>query len=164
MQDTSRKADAAAFRLLAIRDRSVSEMRNRLEQRFGIEQAEKTVTKLKSQGLLNDANFASRWRQSREKRKPRGPAMIKRELRQRGIAETDIEAALIDFDSASVAYRAVARYAERQTKLGKATFDRRVRSFLDRRGFESGIIRETLQRLHVELGLQDDYRPNSAEP
>ena len=89
--------------------------------------------------------------------------MIKRELRQRGVAEAAIEAALKDFDSAGVAYRAVARYASRQANLRKAAFDRRVGSFLDRRGFAPGIMRETLHRLHVELDLQDDTGPSLLE-
>lgn len=164
MQDPSRKAKAAALRLLAIRDRSVSEMKNRLELRFGMEQAEKTVSKLESQGLLNDAAFANRWRERRETRRPLGAAMIKRELRQRGVAETTIEAELEDFDASAAAYRAAAKYAERQTKHGKAAFDRRVGAFLGRRGFETETIRGTLRRLHAELDLHEDFRSSSPAP
>ena len=164
MQEPSRKADAAALRLLAIRDRTVSEMRSHLERRFGAELAERTVTKLLSQGLLNDTDFAHHWRQNREKRKPRGLTMIKQELRQRGIAEDTIEAALENFDSADAAYRAVAKYASRQTALDKLSFDRRVGAFLGRRGFEPRIIRGTLRRLHTELDLQNEGQPSLPEP
>ena len=108
---------------------------------------------LQSQGLVDDADFAGQWRQSRERRKPSSRGMIEQELKQKGVADNVIEEALVDFDSTGAAYRAVSKYASRQAGRDKATFDRRVRAFLSRRGFEPEIVRTTLHRLRQELSI-----------
>ena len=141
----------AALRLLAIRPRTVDEMRQRLATRFGAAAAEKTITRLQAQGLLNDADFAQQWRNSRERRKPRSQGMIQRELRAKGVADEIISQTLEGYDSAAAAHRAAARYAARQSGVGRAVFDRRVGAFLNRRGFNGETIRQTLERLREEL-------------
>ena len=149
------RARGAAFRLLALRPRSVAEMREKLERRFGIELAEITVSSLESDGLLDDAEFAQQWRDSRDRRNPCGRRLIENELKQRGVPAEAIETALHDFDSNDAACRAAARYAARQSGRNRATFDRKVGAFLHRRGFEYGTIRETLQQLRAELEIKD---------
>ncbi len=145
------RARNAALRLLAVRSRAVEEIRNRLSQRYPATIVEQTLARLQSEGLLNDAEFAQQWRSSRERRKPRSRGMIERELRDKGVEDSVISGTLEGYDSAGAAYRAAARYAARQSHCDRATFDRRVGSFLNRRGFEPSVIRQTLQRLREEL-------------
>ena len=145
------RARGAALRLLAVRSRTVAELRERLGQRFQSEAVEQTLASLLDEGLLNDSDFAQQWRYSRERRKPRSRSMIERELKQRGIADDIISETLEDYDSLDAAYRASVRYAARQSGNDRPTFDRRVGAFLGRRGLEAGVIRHTLQRLHKEL-------------
>ena len=145
------QASNAALRLLAIRPRTVDEMRQRLATRFGAAVAEKTISGLQAQGLLNDADFAQQWRNSRERRKPRSQGMIQRELRAKGVADEIISQTLEGYDSAAAAHRAAARYAARQSSGGRAVFDRRVSAYLNRRGFNGETIRQTLERLREEL-------------
>ena len=149
------RARGAALRLLTLKSRSVSEMRERLCRRFDDETVEVAVNRLVAEGLLNDGDFAQQWRQSRERHKPRSPGMIRRELAQRGVADELIDQALEGFDPLEAAYRAVSRYAARQAKNDRSTFDRRVGAFLSRRGFESRVIRQTLHRLCDELDVGD---------
>ena len=149
------QARNTALRLLAIRPRTVEEMRHRLSQRYGASVVEQTVARLQSEGLLNDAEFAQQWRSSRERRKPRSRGMIERELRDKGVEDSVISETLEGYDSADAAYRAAARYAARQSHCDRTTFDRRVGAFLNRRGFEPGVIRQTLQRLREELAESD---------
>ena len=148
-------ARVAALKLLAVRSRSVAEMRQRLSSRFGQHVVEPTVTRLVDEGLLNDAEFAHQWRQSRERRKPRSRQMIERELKQRGVSSEVASGALEGYDSLDAAYRAAARYSARQAGNNRGIFDRRVGAFLARRGFESSIVRQTLDRLREELGVGD---------
>ena len=163
--NTSRKpkdaerAQGVALRLLALRPRTVAEMRQHLSQRFGNEPAEQTVARLQTEGLLNDAEFARQWRDSRERRKPRSPGMIERELKQRGVATDTISKALEDFDSHAAAHRAAARYAARQAGNGCVAFNRRVGAFLSRRGFEPEVIRLTLHQLREDLGIAEFNSP-----
>ena len=154
-QSEAALARNAALRLLAVRPRTVAEMRERLEPRFGAPAAKQTVTRLQSEGLLNDAEFARQWRSSRQRRKPRSQRMIERELRSKGVAEEVIADALGDYDSSDAAYRAAVKYAARQKESGRAAFDRRVGAFLERRGFEYGIVRRILQQLRGELDISD---------
>ena len=149
------QARSAALRLLAVRPRTIEEMRQRLGQRYGASVVEQTVARLQSEGLLNDAEFAQQWRSSRERRKPRSRGMIERELRDKGVEDSVIRETLEGYDSANAAYRAAARYATRQSHCDRTTFDRRVGAFLNRRGFEPGVIRQTLRRLREELAESD---------
>ena len=153
------QASNAALRLLAIRPRTVDEMRQRLSTRFGAAAAEKTIIRLQAQGLLNDAAFAQQWRNSRERRKPRSQGMIQSELRAKGVADEIISQTLEGYDSAAAAHRAAARYAARQSAGGRAVFDRRVGAFLNRRGFNGETIRQTLERLREELQITKAESP-----
>ena len=159
----SLRARGAALRLLAAKPRSVAEMRERLGHRFAKDVVEQTVAHLVREGLLNDEQFAQQWRQSRERRKPRSRRMIAQELKQRGVADDVISDALQDFDSSDAAYRSVVKYANRQDRSNRATFDRRVSAFLGRRGFEPGIIRQTLTRLREELAVGSPVSPEMAD-
>ena len=149
------QARSAALRLLAIRPRTVAEIRKRLESRFGTPEVEQTLDRLQSEGLLNDTEFARQWRSSRERRKPRSRRMIEQELQSKGVAEDIASNALEGYDSYDAAYRAVAKYAARQKGNSRIAFDRRVDAFLERRGFERAIIRRVLQQLREELDLSE---------
>ena len=158
-QETAR-ARGAALRLLTLRPRSVAEMRERLSRRFDRDLVDQTVSRLEAEGLLNDSDFATQLRQSRERHKPKSRGAIAKELRQRGVSAEVIEGTLLDFDSNAAAHQAASRYASRQSQSDRATFDRRVGAFLQRRGFEPSIIRDTLRTLRGEMGIR---QTNAAE-
>ena len=152
------RAWGAAQRLLALRARSVEEMRQRLGQRYSRPVVEQTIARLLDASLLNDADFAAQWRQSRERRKPRSRGAIERELKQRGVDHEIVEQAFDGYDSLAAAHRAAAPYAARQVRNDCATFDRRISAFLGRRGFEPDVIRQTLGRLREELAVTSHPR------
>ena len=149
------QARAAALRLLAIRSRTVSEMRDRLTARFATPLVEQVLARLQSEGLLDDTEFARQWRSSRERRKPRSRRMIEQELQRKGVPEDIASNALEGYDSSDAAYRAAAKYAARQKRSSRVTFDRRVGAFLERRGFEPAIIRQTLRQLREKLDISE---------
>ncbi len=157
------RARGAALRLLTLKPRTVSEIRERLGSRFDGDSVEQAVSRLLSEGLLDDAEYAQQWRDSRERRKPRGRRMITKELKARGIAGHLIEHALEGYDSTDAARRAASRYAARQSASDRATFDRRVGAFLHRRGFEPEIIRQVLQELRDELNITNSLSTESAD-
>ena len=148
-------ARGAALHLLALRPRTVAEMKQRLSKRFGADLSEQTVATLEAEGLLNDLAYAQQWRESRERRNPRSQRMIATELKQKGVSDENIQDALQDFDSRSAAHRAALRYATRQAGKDRATFDRRVGAFLERRGFQASVIRDTVRQLREELGINE---------
>ncbi len=155
------RARGTALRLLALRPRTVSEIQERLGRRFGKNAVDEAVKRLLSEGLLNDADYANQWRQSRERHKPRSRGMIARELKSKGVADEFIDDALEGYDSSDAARRAAHRYASRQSGAGRIAFDRRVGAFLARRGFEPSVIGKVLQEFREELeidNLSDDSR------
>ncbi len=155
LKKESDRARGTALRLLALRPRTVLEIREQLGRRFGKDAVEETVGRLLSEGLLDDADYANQWRQSRERHKPRSRGMIARELKTRGVADDLIEDALEGYDSSDAARRAAQRYASRQSGAGRTAFDRRVGAFLARRGFEPSVIRQVLQELREELEVDN---------
>ena len=145
------KAKQAALRLLAYRPRAVEELRRRLKERFSEAAVEQTLAGLQTQGLLDDAAFAREWRRQRERRRPRGPAIISNELRRLGVDSEVVQEALADFDAAENAYRAAARYASRLSQKDFSEFKRKLWGFLQRRGFDGSVARQTVDRLWQEL-------------
>ena len=73
-----------------------------------------------------------------------------------GVDSEVVREALSDYDSAENAYRAAARYASRLVGAEFPEFRRKLWAFLQRRGFESAVIRQTVERLREELFDPDD--------
>ncbi|NQW23505.1 MAG: regulatory protein RecX [SAR202 cluster bacterium] len=145
------KAKNAALRLLTYRARSEKEVRQRLAGRYTEEAIDRTITALLRQGLLDDAAFAKQWREQREKFRPRGPAVIRRELQKFGVDTDVIQEALSDFDSSANAYRAGSKYATKLSVEDGGIFRRKLGGFLYRRGFQGDALGQTVERLWREL-------------
>lgn len=158
LDNSTERGLAAGLRMLAHRARTEAEVRNRLARRFTPEVVAQTTAQLKERRFLDDAEFARGWRESRERRRPRGEALLRRELLQRGVAPDVIEEALEGFDAASNAYRAGCRLARRISAATGQDFRRRLWAHLQRKGFEQGVVRKTVERLWQELPeLQHGY-------
>ena len=145
------KAKNAALRLLAYRSRSEKEIRRRLQGRFTDEAIDRTLHNLRRQGLLDDAAFAREWREKRERFRPRGPGVIRQELRRLGVDSEIIREALSGFDAGANAYRAGSRYAAKLPVEDAAAFRRKLGAVLHRRGFEGEVLGQTVDRLWREL-------------
>ena len=60
-----RKAQEAAVRLLSYRPRSEAELRTRLNRRFPSTAVDEVLRALKQRSLVNDQDFAKLWAESR---------------------------------------------------------------------------------------------------
>jgi regulatory protein len=86
---------AAAARFLEARPRSSDEVRRRLRDAgYRAELVEGTLERLTELGYLDDAAFARGWVESRDRARPRGARALRDELRRKGVAAADAEAAL----------------------------------------------------------------------
>ena len=142
-----------ALRYVSFKPRTVAEVRRRVGRDFEQPVVEQALTSLKRYGYLDDAEYASQWRRSRDRRKPRGASLIRRELRAKGIAEPIIDDALTGLDEVDAAYRAGERRSGRLLARGPmpyADFHRKMWDYLQRRGFRSGVTRDTVRRLWAE--------------
>jgi regulatory protein len=141
----------AAYRYLGYRPRSESEVKTRLKQRgFESDVVDVVLTRLKEQGLVDDAAFAQFWRENREAFSPRSRWLTGRELRQKGIESEVIDQAVGDLDESDGAYRAALAKAGHWPLLDYQSFRRRLGDYLRRRGFGYGVIVRTVERIWQE--------------
>ena len=140
-----------ALRLVASRQRSEHELRQRLAQRCRNGAAiEAAIARLRELGLIDDTAFAQSWTESRDRASPRSARMIATELRQKGVAREAAEAAAAGVDEAEAAYRAAARRAAAMKALDFSDFQQRLGNFLLRRGFSHEIAGEAVRQLWRE--------------
>jgi regulatory protein len=138
--DNLRAARAAAYRLLARRDRSRRELAERLSLKFPKAAVAAVVGGLAADGLLDDDRLARRLAERWAAERNFGPRRIRLELARRGLAPVS------DLGTDPDAVRAAAvRAARRHLKAGAEPGDprtvRRLAGYLERRGFSGADIR-----------------------
>lgn len=144
-----------ALNLLKRRLRSREELRAALTRRK-VEEAEieALLNELTEVGLLDDWRFARSWVHTRDRLSPRGEYVLKEELRQKGIAAEIITEVLKERqlevedeespDEFSLALQAARGRQRLYAGLPKEVRERRLTSFLQRRGFSYAVIRRIL--------------------
>jgi regulatory protein len=145
--DRRRAALETAAAMLARRPRSEREVRRRLEgRRFDAPVIEETVARLRELKLLDDAEFARAWTESRDRSSPRGRRLIVQELRAAGVAgPTAIEAASAVSEE-EAAYRVAEKKARALASCDYRAFRDKLGAHLQRRGFGWETARATVDR------------------
>lgn len=155
-EDAVNKAVDRALRFLAYRPRSVVEVRKNLAQHDVPESViEAAVSRLSAQGYLDDQAFVSYWVENRSTFNPLSPRALRYELKQKGVADAVINAALERVDAGDSAYRAALGKAQRLRGTSRKVFREKIAGQLQRRGFSFGIIRDTIQKLAHDLLAED---------
>lgn len=84
----------AAMNLLARREHSVQELRNKLKRRFGDKSMiDEQLSRLATEHLQSDARFAESYARQRVSR-GYGPVRLREELRERGVSEADVDVSI----------------------------------------------------------------------
>lgn len=87
----------AAARFLEVRPRSVDEVRRRLcDAGYRPDLVAVAIERLTDLGMLDDEAFARAWVESRDRARPRGERALRAELRQKGVGDELIAAALAE--------------------------------------------------------------------
>jgi regulatory protein len=155
--ESADKAYQAALRYLEARPRSTTEVRQRLQRKdFAPEAIEAAIGRLSELELLDDSAFARFWVENRQANRPRGVSALRDELRRKGIdtgvaAEVLSDTSLTGDEAASartLARGALRKYADSRDRKA---FERRMGSYLQRRGFGFEIIRPIVEQLWAEL-------------
>lgn len=145
-----------ALNFLSYRPRSVAEVHRRLSKKqFDGQVIDEVIARLSRAGLLDDDAFARYWLENREAFKPRGSRALRYELRQKGVADSIVDALLTDYDESDAAHRAARAQAQKLTRIHDYDIDvlrTKLHAFLNRRGFSFGITRDTVDRLLKESG------------
>jgi regulatory protein len=152
--------EAAAVRLLARREHSVEELRRKLVTKgYPAETIEPVIQKLAGKRLVSDERFTSSFVHHHAKR-GQGPVRIRAELRQQGIADSQVEEAL---RSAEVDWVQLAREVRRR-KFGasppRGPSERAKQArFLQYRGFDAEQLRAAFREESSEADGAPDITP-----
>ena len=151
--DDEEKAYEKALKFLAPRPRSEAEVRRRLT-RHELTPAliDTVVARLQRAGLLDDQAFAAYWVENRSTFRPRSSRVLRMELKQKGLGEAEVRAALSNTDDENAAYLLGAKRVRRLTGLPRDEFRRKLGDFLARRGFNYDVIEPVVERLWTEHG------------
>ena len=149
-------ANTIALNALVARAKSKGELLAHLKTR-GVEDdvAQATIFRLQEKGLIDDAEFAKAWTQSRHSSKKLSKRIIAGELRTRGVDQQSIDEALDEIDDESeyrTAFSLAMRKYSTMSRLEPEVQVRRIQSLLQRKGFSFS----TIGRVIRELGVQSD--------
>lgn len=147
-EDRCEQALQQALRFLEYRPRSVAEMRQYLTKR-GFEEAviETVLERLQETSWLDDTAFAKAWVENRNTFRPRSKAVLRRELRQKGVAEEVVQSVLDEQDETALALQAAQKVLRRYASLEWPQFRQKLGAYLLRRGFSYSIIVPVLIQL-----------------
>ena len=159
--DSAEWAKEIAFRYLAFRPRSSTEVRRHLRKK-DVEDGiiDRVIDRLNELKLLDDAAFAQYWVEQRETFKPRSRRALQYELYQKGLSRQIIDAAVAEVDEMAAAQRAGEKKAVLWAHLPEEEFHHKMRGFLGRRGFNYAITAEVSRQLWRDTGGRDSSTEN----
>ena len=156
-QDSQEVAVQKALHFLDYRPRSKAEVCRNLEKHgFSEEVIAAVFERLERNGLVNDVQFAQTWVDNRSEFRPRGRRLLSMELRQKGLADEAIDAALIELDEEELVYRAALKQAHKLRSLPRLDFRRKLVGFLVRRGFGYDVIGPVLDQVWQDIMNTED--------
>jgi len=140
-----------ATKLLSVRKRSVFEITKRLRQKKIAENIiDEIVKELFEYKYLNDEEFAEAYINDRINFNPRGNFLIRKELREKGIAENIISEKIKELLPAKKELELAKKAAEKKLEylnkdLEKNKVYQKIGAYLQSKGYSSYIIREALE-------------------
>lgn len=161
-EDDVKTALNLAVNFLSYRMRSEKEIRDYLQKKdIASDVAEQVLPRLTRLGYVDDAEFAKTFVRSRKRTSSKGPAVIHRELQQKGIAASHILAALEDYSFAEQVETAVAlatKQARRKMNKSNAETKQSIYQTLAGKGFSRDVIESALNRADLNKSEEDEWR------
>ena len=156
-EENLQEAKDAAFKLLAYRERSKQELKDRLAQKgFKLDVIRRVIEMLDTLGYIDDREFAKSWVKDRISR-GFGPYRVRQQLREKGIKDKTIEKVVEDNYDFELEYELALKLA-RKKKLrysGDPNRERwyKLKEVLRRKGFSFSVIDTVLEDV-----LKEDKR------
>ncbi len=149
--DAEEVAHERALKFLAVRPRSETEVRQRLQKhQVAAPAIDAVIVRLRASGLLDDQAFARYWVENRTTFRPRSQRVLRMELKRKGVTGDALGAALDDANDAEAAYALAAKRAPRWAALPELEFRRKLNDYLARRGFGYDVIETVVARVRTE--------------
>ena len=116
--DARERALQQAMLFLSYRPRSEKEIRQNLSKHeIPEEVVEETIERLRENGLANDNKFARVWVENRNTFRPRSRRVLTMELRQKGLDDETVQAAVSNVDENALAFDSARKRAGRFKSL-----------------------------------------------
>ena len=149
-------AHTIALNALVTRAKSKGELLAHLKKR-GVENdvANAIIYRLQEAGLINDAEFAKAWTQSRHNAKKLSKRIIAGELRSRGVDQLSIDTALNEIDEEDEYHMAFSFAMKKYSTMSRLEAEvqiRRIQSLLQRKGFSFDLIGRVIRELDIHSG------------
>jgi len=157
LADDLERAFQSAANFIQYRIRSEAEVEQNLKKKGFTEPIiNNTVNRLKEAGMVNDEEFARQWVEIRITSKPRSRRLLEYELRQKKVDHLEIQQAIASIpDELTLAVQAARKKLPQFNNLEKDVFNRKVSSYLLRKGFSYEVIRKAIGELWEELSTQN---------
>ncbi|MEQ6377948.1 recombination regulator RecX [Bacillaceae bacterium S4-13-56] len=152
-----------AINFLSYRMRTIQEMVQYLRKKeVEQDQIDQVINRLKSEGYLNDAEFAASFVATRKNTSGKGPILIKKELMDKGVEASIIENSLTLYSREEQLEKAM-KLIEKKIAVEKRKSHQQalqtVKQTLLQKGFTQDIIQEGLQ--NIELNKDSDEEWNA---
>lgn len=155
------QAHNVCLRLLTVRARTRAELARQLTKRgYPDDVSDRVLDRLVQVGLVDDADFAEQWVRSRQRNAGKGKRALAAELRNKGVDNEVITAALADIDAGAERVRAeeLVRAKLRRERLDDGDdikVARRLVGMLARRGYHQTM---ALDVVNAELAAEHERR------
>lgn len=157
-EDARERAFQQAMLFLSYRARSEAEIRQNLRKHEIPEPIiEQTLERLRQDRLANDHQFARAWVENRSAFRPRSRRLMAMELRQKGLNEEAVSAAVGSVDDEALAYDAAQKKVTRYKGLEWNEFRKKLSDFLARRGFSYSVIAPVVTRMWNEAHKDEQH-------
>ncbi|MFS0645977.1 recombination regulator RecX [Siminovitchia sp. 179-K 8D1 HS] len=159
--DEIRKAFNAALHFLSFRMRSEKEIRDHLKKKEWDDSIiDAVLHELRKQKLTDDLEFAKAYVRTCMNMGRKGPAVIKKELMEKGVNEPFLETALMEYTQEQQIKDAIAlgnKFAKRNKKLSERMLRQKVEYTLSARGFPFGIIQAAIDGIDIGKGEAEEW-------
>ena len=161
IEDGYRKAYTRALVYLNYSLRSIKEIKDDLiAHEFTGETADQVIEQLKEQGYLTDLMYAESYTRTAANVSGKGPYVIKRELKKRGVKEETIEEAMEQYPFDQMVENGVAlaeKVMRRSSQHSSRETSNKIRQNLMQKGFQSDVITQVLEQITTEKEDDDEY-------
>lgn len=161
-EDAIESAYQRTLHYISIRPRSEKEIIQYLNK-IGLndEIQDKIIERLKAHDWINDRRFAAQWTENRSLFHPTSKRALRTELFLKGIDQETINEITEKYDEDESAYNAAHKLLPHLHDQPAFQFQKKLYSFLARRGFTYDVIQSTIQRLWTEIQTeQQNYTEN----
>ena len=154
-----------SLHFMGYRPRSCKEVRRNLLSHGAEEKlVEDVIQYHQKAGLLDDRKFAQGWVENRNSFRQRSKAMLRNELRLKGIQEDIIQSVLDEnVDEDALALAAARKQARRYASMDWNEFRQKMGGFLARRGFSYSTLSPVLSQVWSEIQAVDSGRMTEIE-